>query len=145
LSEVYVTIPSYERLDLCTKVIPEMAKAGVPFRLILEVDQSIPMIGISAARNRLLENALRDPECKYIANLSNDLFDFTSDWLGYMVDCLGNNPKIGCVNGINFANYSPGDWKTWTISGKEIHYGDKFPDEVSSSVAGQISTIRADV
>src|SRR5439155_156685 len=124
-----------------------MAKAGVPFRLILEVGQSIDMIGISAARNRLLENALRDPECKYVANLSNDLFDFSPNWLRTMVRYLDNNLKVGCVNGINFANYSdsPGEWKTWTISGKEVHYGDTFPDEESTSVAGQISLVKAKV
>jgi len=117
----------------------------VPFRLILEVDHNLAMIGISAARNRLIERALQDPECKFVVNLSNDLFDFTPKWLLKMVLYLGDHEEVGCVNGINFANYSPSEWKTWTVSGREIHYGDTFEDEVSSSVAGQISMVRADV
>lgn len=156
-AETYVTVPGYGRFDLSIRILQELQKVKVPFRLLLNVDANMPMCGISFARNMLISKALEDPKCKYVVALSNDIFDFTPGWLEtfkYFMDSafVPDDNKdffsgaIGAINGVNFANYEKDKWTTWTATGHRLVSYDS-PDwdmERVESVGGQCTIISAD-
>jgi O-antigen biosynthesis protein len=115
--EAHILLPSMNAIDKLQKLIPELHRAGVPHRLWILEDSNLPRCGVPWARNTLMRWALKDPECKYMVHLSNDIDTITPGWLAETIETFKGDPKIGAVSlgkmvnyGTGFGNFIHGDF-----------------------------------
>lgn len=113
MPKVYVILPSYRNDEALGKVLPSVVKTGVPHRLLLVNDsEGIENMGIPKKRNTLFKWALSDPEMKYVACVSNDCFP-PENWVSTFMDFLMDNPNVGAVHGVEFADFGNGLGQYW--------------------------------
>lgn len=116
----YILLPTHGAGQLTPELIGEIRRAGVPYRFLLLEDSNVPRCGVPFARNRLMREALRDKECRYLVHLSSDISNLSPEWLRKTVDMFGD-PKVGCVSlnklvdyGSGFGNFRGGQFEKST-------------------------------
>lgn len=116
MPEIYLCLPSTntgslssgDSADKLGAIMKEFRKAGLPYRLLVLEDEGADRCGVIKARNVLIRQAIKDPECRFIGNFSNDMFDFPQDWLKTMVNYLVEHPTVAAVDAQKIVDYGGG-------------------------------------